>query len=378
LPHVPGYRFREFVLSPQRRTLLRDGRELPLIPRYFDLLVFLVERRHQAVHRRDIFDHVWHDVAVSDAALTQAIRTIRRVLDDDSREPRFVRTVSRHGYRFVFEDVIEEPEEELTAAVPGVHHRPSGSAGQVLSADGKIVLPGLERPRWVNAAMGGGAAGLVAGGIGALLLALVPDGPASMDVVPVVALLGGCCGAAGAAGVTAGMSLAGRADAAFARPVTIAGAALGGGVVGLAVQLLGGWTLQTIGLDVPVSGLIQGLVIGAACGVADLVAGHPAAPAASAPDPDVRLEARKNRAAIAVFAVFAGLAALLLVLAGQPLIGATLNAISHASAGAQTTLAPLGRLLGEPDFGPVTAAVIGTGEGVLFGAGLGFGLTRKR
>lgn len=98
---MPRYRFGEFILSPRRRLLVRGGREQPLIPRYFDLLVFLIERRHEAVHRRDIFDRVWNDVVVSDSALSQAIRTIRRVLGDDSREPRFIRTVSRHGYRFV-------------------------------------------------------------------------------------------------------------------------------------------------------------------------------------------------------------------------------------------------------------------------------------
>ena len=105
------YRFSDFILSPRRRLLVRDGRELPLIPRYFNLLVFLVERRHEAVHRREIFDRVWTDVIVSDSALSQAIRTIRRALGDDSREPRFIRTVSRHGYRFVYADVIEEHDE---------------------------------------------------------------------------------------------------------------------------------------------------------------------------------------------------------------------------------------------------------------------------
>ena len=50
------YRFSQFTLSPQRRVLVREGREVPLIPRYFDLLVFLVEHRHEAVHRRDIFE----------------------------------------------------------------------------------------------------------------------------------------------------------------------------------------------------------------------------------------------------------------------------------------------------------------------------------
>src|SRR6266699_852468 len=93
--------------------LVQNGRERPLIPRYFDLLVFLIERRHEAVHRRDIFDRVWNDVVVSDSALSQAIRTIRRTLGDDLREPRFIRTVSRHGYRFVFAEVIEEEDGSL-------------------------------------------------------------------------------------------------------------------------------------------------------------------------------------------------------------------------------------------------------------------------
>src|SRR5207249_11609096 len=105
------YRFGEFTLSPRRRALLRDDRELRLIPRYFDLLVLLVQRRNEAVHRRDIFDCVWNDVIVSDSALSQAIRTLRRTLGDDSREPLFIRTVARHGYRFVFADVVEEDDE---------------------------------------------------------------------------------------------------------------------------------------------------------------------------------------------------------------------------------------------------------------------------
>jgi DNA-binding winged helix-turn-helix (wHTH) protein len=115
---LPRYRFADFVVSPRRRLVLRDGREIPLIPRYFDLLVFLLERRHEAVHRRDIFERVWSDVIVSDSALSQAVRTLRRTLADDSRDPRFIRTVSRHGYRFVFAEVIEEQDDESPATGP--------------------------------------------------------------------------------------------------------------------------------------------------------------------------------------------------------------------------------------------------------------------
>ena len=84
---------------------------MPLIPRYLDLLILLVQRRHEAVPRRDILDVVWSDVVVSDGALTQAVRSLRRALGDQSREPAFVRTVSRHGYQFVFPDVVEGPDD---------------------------------------------------------------------------------------------------------------------------------------------------------------------------------------------------------------------------------------------------------------------------
>ena len=128
---MPRYRFGDFVLSPRRRALTRAGDVQPLIPRYFDLLVYLVERRGDAVHRREIFDRVWSDVIVSDSALSQAIRTIRRTLGDDSREPRFVRTVSRHGYQFVFTDVVEEDDAHEGASVPPASSSPHTTAGTV-------------------------------------------------------------------------------------------------------------------------------------------------------------------------------------------------------------------------------------------------------
>ena len=94
--------------------MFRSGIALPLIPRYFDLLVLLIDRRPAVVTRREIFDEVWRDVMVSDGALTQAVRTLRRTLGDDRREPVFIRTVSRHGYSFVF-SAVEEGDVERAA-----------------------------------------------------------------------------------------------------------------------------------------------------------------------------------------------------------------------------------------------------------------------
>src|SRR5262245_11842420 len=104
----PRFRFEEFAVSPEERMVTRAGVEVPLIPRYFDLLVLLLEQRHRAVTRDEILERVWSDVVVSDGALSQAIRTLRRALGDAAREPIYIRTVSRHGYRFVYPEVVEE------------------------------------------------------------------------------------------------------------------------------------------------------------------------------------------------------------------------------------------------------------------------------
>jgi DNA-binding winged helix-turn-helix (wHTH) protein len=462
-PPVPRYRFSEFVVSPRRRLLLRGDRELPLIPRYFDLLVFLIERRHEAVHRRDIFDKVWTDVIVSDSALSQAIRTIRRTLGDDSREPRFIRTVSRHGYRFVYDDVIEEaddttpggpavvtPAAVAPAAPPGygavtaspdafepllarltvpaatadeeedrrdaaerlhalgtgealtrLGTRPGHTRARALLRDARWAVPqaghvpllGAPSPlavaaelitlrvrgavriiatRWAGASIGGGLAGACAGAVGGGLLALVPDGTAPFAVAPVLAVIGAVCGAAGGAAVGAGLSLA-EAVVRSRRPFALmCGAAAGGAAIGGLIQWIATRALATIvGVNVAIGGAIEGLAIGAAAGAGYALATTRATGGLAAP------LGRRRLYAAAITALCVGLAALALALSGRPLVGGTVHAIARAAQGSQVALTPLARLIGEPDFGPWTRAIIGAGEGALFGFGLALGLTRR-
>ncbi len=108
--------------------LLRSGEPVPLIPRYFDLLLLLLEHRNEAVRRREILEVVWSDVIVTDGALNQAVRVLRRALEDDPRNPVYILTVSRHGYRFVFSDVVEESDDadlpaRKAAGTPTDHDR---------------------------------------------------------------------------------------------------------------------------------------------------------------------------------------------------------------------------------------------------------------
>ena len=364
------YRFADFMLSPQRRLLVREGREVPLIPRYFDLLLLLIEQRHVAVQRREIFDRVWAGVTVSESALSQAVRTLRRTLDDDPREPRFIRTVSRHGYQFVFPGVIEEAD-DASWPVGGDTARadPAGApVGIGMDAD-------LAAPRWTRAAAGAAMAGLAAGGLGGLILAAAPGSTAPIALAPVLAVIGAACGAMGGAGVGAGLALA---DAAAYSPRALAltfGGAIGGGLVGAAVQWLTRWGLASlVGLDIAVGGGPEGLFIGAAAGLGYAIATTSFFNSGGTEGPS---SGRAWLTGVVMTAILCGLAGLSLTLTGRPLAGGTIHAIAAAADGSQATLAPLGRLIGEPDFGPVTGAILAFGEAAMFGLGLAAGLLRR-
>jgi len=351
---------------------------VPLIPRYFDLLLLLIERRREAVHRREIFDRVWGDVVVSESALSQAVRTIRQTLGDDSREPRFIRTVSRHGYRFVFPDVIEEQEEDSATAAASIPVEPRLEPAALPTAPEDVIRTPLGRAarfaatRWGAASAGGALAGIAAGGFGGLILAAAPGSAAPIAIAPVLAVIGGGCGALGGAGVGAGLASAEAAEPSRRSLALILAPALGGGLVGAAVEWLARWGLASlVGLDLDVGGGVEGLVIGAAAGVGFAIATRRA-------DHGLPVPRGKTLHAALITAACCGLAGLALTLSGRPLAGGTIHAIASAAHGSRATLAPLGRLIGEPDFGPVSGGILAFGEGAVFGLGLAYGLIRRR
>ena len=153
--------------------------------------------------------------------------------------------------------------------------------------------------------------------------------------------------------------------------LTSAGA-LGGGLVGAAVQWLARWGLAAlVGLDLAVGGGLEGVAIGGAAGLAFAIATRRTEDGLTAP------RVRKRWQAALIMAVSCGLAGLALTLGGRPLAAGTIHAIADAAEGSRATLAPLGRLIGEPDLGPLSRAILGFGEPAAFGLGLAYGLMRR-
>jgi hypothetical protein len=175
--------------------------------------------------------------------------------------------------------------------------------------------------------------------------------------------------ACGGAGVGAALSVAEAVARSQRFAALVAAGTLGGGAVGFLAQWLSRASLAGLfGLHIDIGGGIDGLAIGAAAGLGYALA-TPRIQGLAAPR-----GGRRVRTALLVGTV-CGLAALGLALAGRSLVGGTIHAVAQASQGSQATLTPLAALIGEPDFGPASSAIIGTGEGALFGFGLALGLT---
>src|SRR5438477_5643902 len=106
--------FENYCLDADRRELKRGSELIPVGPKVFDLLLFLVQNREQVVTRDDLLQAVWEGRIVSDSTLTSHINAVRKAIGDTGRDQRLIRTVSRKGIRFVGK--IEE--QELPANIP--------------------------------------------------------------------------------------------------------------------------------------------------------------------------------------------------------------------------------------------------------------------
>ena len=74
---------------------------MDLSPRLVEILGYLAAESGQTVTKDALLDRFWADVHVTENTLTRAIADIRKALDDDPGEPKFIQTVARRGYRFI-------------------------------------------------------------------------------------------------------------------------------------------------------------------------------------------------------------------------------------------------------------------------------------
>src|SRR5688500_15162691 len=178
VPRTDLFRFDRFVLDADDRQLRRDGAPVELNARYLDALALLVREAGRLVSKERFHDEVWSGVPVTDEALTQCIKTLRRQLGDDATRPRFIETVPKHGYRFI------APVESVDAASgPAPAAKPVQANAAASPGGGRqlLLLGGAGM-------LGGGVAGLLGGLLYGFVVASQPLQP-GMGAVSVLLVL---------------------------------------------------------------------------------------------------------------------------------------------------------------------------------------------
>jgi tetratricopeptide (TPR) repeat protein/DNA-binding winged helix-turn-helix (wHTH) protein len=95
------YRIEDIELDTAQGYLKQDGQQHRLRQQTLQVLLYLIEQRQRPVTREELRQTIWPEVIVSDNALEQCLAEIRRSLGDDSRHPRFVKTIPKVGYCFI-------------------------------------------------------------------------------------------------------------------------------------------------------------------------------------------------------------------------------------------------------------------------------------
>jgi DNA-binding winged helix-turn-helix (wHTH) protein/Tfp pilus assembly protein PilF len=121
--NMRSYRFGSFILDVDERRLLRDGEPVPLTPKVFDTLVYLVEHQGHLVEKDELMEAVWSDSYVEDGNLPRTIHILRRALAQGDIDPKYIETVPTKGYRFAadatrLDGTTASPEPPI-ASVPG-------------------------------------------------------------------------------------------------------------------------------------------------------------------------------------------------------------------------------------------------------------------
>lgn len=126
------YRFDRFQADDASFRLSAEGAPVSLEPKTLRLLLYLLENRGRLVRKQEILDAVWAEAAVTENALTRSIGVLRRALDDDSREPRFIETVPTAGYRFIAEvETVPASASAGASRVDAAGTREAGAGGGV-------------------------------------------------------------------------------------------------------------------------------------------------------------------------------------------------------------------------------------------------------
>lgn len=101
LASVSQFRIGALLVQPERLTIVRDGQSTALEPRMMEVLIALAERAGEVVSAEQLLIEIWRGTFYGDNPVHKTIAQLRRRLGDSSREPEFIETIRKRGYRLI-------------------------------------------------------------------------------------------------------------------------------------------------------------------------------------------------------------------------------------------------------------------------------------
>jgi DNA-binding winged helix-turn-helix (wHTH) protein/tetratricopeptide (TPR) repeat protein len=138
------YIFGDCILDTERYELLRASVRIPLRPKVFQLLAYLITHRDRVVVKDELIEHLWPKQFVGDAVLKSCIMTARKVVGDAGRSQRIIQTLHGHGYRFVAAVAAAEQSPPAGASLPVASLEPQHTQATVMRQDVMARPPGDE------------------------------------------------------------------------------------------------------------------------------------------------------------------------------------------------------------------------------------------
>ena len=123
------FRLGEWLVQRDLNQLIRDDVPVRIEPKAMEVLCALADRPQQTVPRDTLLNEIWGDRVVVEEALSRCITQLRRALDDDVRQPRYIKTIPKRGYRLLLQPQPVEFRERR-----GVQDAPSTDSAPVVPA----------------------------------------------------------------------------------------------------------------------------------------------------------------------------------------------------------------------------------------------------
>ena len=96
-----GFQMQDWLVLPSLNRLEGNGQEVHLEPKVMEVLVYLIESEGKVVSKEEVIGRVWPQVFVTDDVLIRSIGLLRKALDDDPKNPQFIETIPKSGYRLL-------------------------------------------------------------------------------------------------------------------------------------------------------------------------------------------------------------------------------------------------------------------------------------